>query len=156
MTVTSISRWRLPGCDSECSPRSHNPLSHELYGYQRALAESPLRIVRTGPLVVDLNARTVAVDGAVVLVVGREWALLAYLAERIGRWCPMDEIVAEVWGPAWVSGAPYGKGCLAEGPNALRTTMARLRTRLGAAGRLLTNISSRTCPVRRLELEAPL
>lgn len=136
--------WRGPGCGTDCWPRSHDPIAHERYGYDTALAELRSRIVRTGPLTVDLRALTVLVDGAPVIVPSRELQVLAYLAERVGFPCRLADLARAV----------YGLDGRSE-RNAARGQVVRLRGRLGDAGRLITSGRSNGAPSRRLERLEP-
>lgn len=129
MSVTRIDSWRLPGCGPLCYPRRHDYVPHELYGRllerQEQAARPRGRIVRTGALTVDLDARTATVDGREIVLPPRPWELLAYLAERIGRWCPNDDIRRELW-EQYSESATY-----------INCNRFRLRDRLGTAGRLI-------------------
>jgi DNA-binding response OmpR family regulator len=102
-------------------------------------AEYTERTVRTGNLTVELRSRRVWVDGARVAVTGREWAILAYLAERLGCWCPNDDIVSVVWGPEWLFMPPVGARAQRAGPHLLHVNLCRLRARLGSASTLITS-----------------
>ena len=55
-----------------------------------------------GGLVIDVRARTVALDGAVLELSPKEFDLLAYLAERSGEVVAKRELLAKVWNQ------PYG------------------------------------------------
>lgn len=137
--------WRGPGCSDACRPRQHDPLSHEDYGRLLERWETQPRIVRTGVLTVDLHARRVLVSGIETYVSGREWAVLAYLAVRVGRYCACEDILAAIWGDADVARCPDLRP--------LHATLDRLRKRLGPAGHLITSLMGRG---RRLELVPPL
>lgn len=155
MSSASISVERLPGCSDQCMMRSHDPLAHEAYGYLRAQYESPERIIRTGPLVVDMIHRTVTVEGQEVLVSRREWGILAYLAVRIGRWCDHDDVVAAVWGKEWVTEKTYSYKGYRATYGLLASATHRLKLRLGPAGYLISTTRHRHQSTRRLEMEPP-
>lgn len=145
MTVEliAISDWRLPGCGIDCAPRRHDPHAHELYGFLLAVRTPPARVVRTGPLMIDLQTdRRVTIAGNVVDLTARQWSVLVFLAERIGRRCGSDEITAAVWGPEWVRPktlqCPGGQVYRGD-HRVLSTTMGRLRDRLGVARSLITS-----------------
>jgi DNA-binding winged helix-turn-helix (wHTH) protein len=137
--------WRLAGCGDDCrSIRviqpgqlgrveviQHDPEAHETWGRLNA---SPLggAVVASGPLVVDRVRRTVHVGQREVDVTPREWAILDYLAEHVGRICTSDEILTAGWGSGW----GYAVGML-------RTNMTRLRQKLGPCGALLQNAPGR-------------
>lgn len=146
MNVSLVDGWKLPGCSLDCRPRIHDPHAHEVYGLLTALRTPPVRTVRTGPLVVDLDARTVAVHGQPVAPSAREWQLLAYLAERVGQLCHADDVITGAWGPEYVTGQLYanpGGYRVNADHRHLRSVVSRLRRRLGAAGRLIATVTSR-------------
>lgn len=166
MTVSPLdfsTSWILPGCGVACVPRRHDPVTHELHGFRLALMAQtvkPTRIVRTGPLVVDLVGRHVAVRGVVVPLTGREWGLLSFLAVRAGRFCANDEIVADVWGPEYVTGevrrSKSGRMTRVD-HRVLTTNLSRLREKLGPAGPLIVTVYGTVAGQggKRLELVAP-
>ena len=53
----------------------------------------------SGPLRVDLAARTVSVSGAEVRLTATEWSLLALFVRHAGRVLTHRQILREVWGP---------------------------------------------------------
>lgn len=57
-------------------------------------------VVSAGRVVVDLDRRLVAVDGAEIRLSRKEYELLAFLAGRAGRVATHGEILRAVWGPA--------------------------------------------------------
>lgn len=59
------------------------------------------RVLEFGTLVVDLDAMRATVAGRDVELENRQWALLAYLAERPGRVVPRAELLEQVWGTAY-------------------------------------------------------
>lgn len=75
--------------------------------------------VVTRDFVVDLGARQVTRDGIPVRLTPIEWALLAALASRPGRLVSREQLLHEVWGPAYE-----------EETNYLRVHMANLRKKL--------------------------
>lgn len=151
--------WRLPGCGPACWPRSHDPLCHEQYGRQQEQAQPAApSVIRTGPLVVDLDAKTAAVDGQPVRPSGREWGILAYLAEHAGRFRTNDEIIAAVWGAEWVTGrrvAQAAGGTYRVDHRLVSVNVHRLRAKLGAAESLIVSVSHQGRSGRRLEMETP-
>lgn len=148
-TVRQPEPWRRDGCSTACHPRGHDPVAHESHGYWLgnregyavAVAELTPRVVRTGPLAVDLRARTVTVDGRDVALSPLEWGVLAYLAQKVGQHCEHDEIIAAVWGADAVDPARVWKrdtGYLARLDHRLLiVTVSRLREKLGDARTLL-------------------
>jgi len=79
---------------------------------------SPER-VDTADFVVDLGARQVTRDGAPVRLTPTEWSLLAALVTRPGRLVSREQLLREVWGPAYGSETNY-----------LRVYVANLRKKL--------------------------
>jgi DNA-binding response OmpR family regulator len=138
MTVERLYAWRTAGCGDLCRPQLHDLSAHERYGYELCRAEYTERTVRTGNLTVELRSRRVWVDGAQVTVTGREWGILAYLAERLGHWCPNDDIVRAVWGPEWLFMPPVGVRFQRAVPHLLHVNLNRLRPRLGSAAELIS------------------
>ena len=136
MSVSQIDSWRRPGCGASCSPRWHDLEGHERYGYEQATAR--LAVVEIDGLRIDLDAGTAAIDGALVPLTGREWAVLAYLARRPGRATPSDEIERDIWGSV---GPQPG--------HAVRVAASRLRARLGDYGALIVNLHGRGYGLRR-------
>jgi DNA-binding response OmpR family regulator len=137
--------WRLPGCDGRCWPRSHNPEAHAQYGRLLEREAVRQRVVRTGPLVIDLETQLVTVNSVEILLSGHEWDILSYLAARPGRWCASYDILIERWGPGY-DGAT----------RLIAVTYCRLRKKLGpAAARLIETHPEWRLPRRRLTIEEP-
>lgn len=129
MTVSPIrlQGWRGPGCGDGCLPRSHDPESHERFGYRRGQEDLRPRVVRTGPLVVDLNTRAVVVAGSQIVPPDAEWAMLAHLAEHLDAFCTTADLIA----------AMGGRSDLAAERNRVNVTVHRLKGHLGPAGHLI-------------------
>ena len=161
MSVSPISEWRLPGCGADCSPRSHDPLAHAAYGVLigvRLAQRPPVRIARTGALVIDLDACTVTVNGSRVHLTNREWGVLEYFAEHLGQPCTSDEIVAAVWGPAWVMAEKYqcpGRYTERTHHRLVNVNVNRVRKKLGPAAHLLITEQTTWGSRRRLERVEP-
>jgi len=60
-----------------------------------------------GRLVIDLPAFRATLDGSQVKLSATEFALLVHLARRVGQACTYDEILADVWGEAFVRHPEY-------------------------------------------------
>jgi DNA-binding response OmpR family regulator len=80
------------------------------------------RPVEVGDLRIDVAGSRVYREGRPVPVTATEFKLLAVLADNPGRVLVNDELLRRVWGPGY-----EGDGAL------LRTTIGRLRRKLGAA-----------------------
>ena len=94
----------------------------ELFARIRAAsrrAGSDLPIVEAGALTIDVPARRVTRDGAVVRLTPTEWSLLEILVRHAGRLVSQRDLLHEVWGPS------YGKET-----NYLRVYVAGLRKKL--------------------------
>jgi DNA-binding response OmpR family regulator len=88
---------------------------------QGGLATSP--VLALGPLRVDLNEHTVAVDGRPVELTPKEFDLLALLARNPGRAFARDYLMEKVWG--------YEAGGT---DRTVDTHVLRLRKKLGPVG----------------------
>ena len=67
-----------------------------------ATSEDDGPVVETDHFTVDLAAKQVTVDGAVVRLTPTEWALLAELVRAPGRLVGQRQLLQSVWGPAYV------------------------------------------------------
>lgn len=131
---------RLPSCGPTCrpawtySPSERRPWAwvtqHDAGAHEQAVvAQHPAQDSRValGPLLVDLGACLVWVDGVAVDLTPTEWRFLACLARRVGQVVTHAELLDEVWG--WAVGASER--------HIVRVCLARLRARLGVAGPLV-------------------
>jgi two-component system phosphate regulon response regulator PhoB len=59
--------------------------------------EPPARVLRAGPIELDIDAHIVRVDGEALPLTLQEFRLLAYLVEGKGRVRTRDELLADVW-----------------------------------------------------------
>jgi two-component system phosphate regulon response regulator PhoB len=149
------SEWRLPGCGVDCAPRRHSATAHEAHGFHLALMAqraAPRTMVRTGPMVVDLEGCRVTVHGETVALTPREWGIVAFLASRAGQLCANDDIVLDVWGREYLNPRYYigqnGHQWRAD-HHLINTNLARIRAKLGDAGALIVTVAGIG---RRLEL----
>jgi DNA-binding response OmpR family regulator len=78
--------------------------------------------MKVGSIVVDRAAHEVLLDGASVSLTAKEFALLAYLAERRGKVVSRDELLRRVWGNRYEGGA-----------RTVDIHVRRLRAKLGQA-----------------------
>jgi two-component system KDP operon response regulator KdpE len=76
-------------------------------------------VVRTDSFAVDLSARQVTADGAVVRLTPTEWGLLSELIRAPGRLVTQRQLLQSVWGPAYQTETHY-----------LRVYMGQLRRKL--------------------------
>jgi DNA-binding winged helix-turn-helix (wHTH) protein len=143
------SDWRLPGCDQRCELRTviapgmlrraydpvHDPEAHEEYGARRAMGPG-WNVVRTGPLVVDLTARTAALVGRELTLTQREWTLLEVIVRARGGHCTHQDI-----GDAFWPGVDVRNDACAR--HSTRVWINRLRGKLGTAGALVQTVVGR-------------
>jgi DNA-binding response OmpR family regulator len=86
--------------------------------------------IKIGPLVIDLAAHEVAVDGRGIELTHQEFALLRFLAQHRGRVFTRDQLLSRVWGVDY-----YG------GSRTVDIHVRRLRMKLGnAAARPLETV----------------
>ena len=88
-------------------------------GARRAAKTVEDPVVHAGSLVVDLAATRVTRDGEEVHLTPTEWGVLSTLVRAEGRLVRQKELLAAVWGPAYVKETHY-----------LRIYMAQLRRKL--------------------------
>jgi DNA-binding response OmpR family regulator len=89
----------------------------------RIAAEAPKRVIQFRQAVLDLDARTVTVDGSPALLTRHEFDVLAYLVERSGRAISRQQLAERTlsaFEPA--------------DPRTVDTHVARVRKKLGDAG----------------------
>ena len=86
---------------------------------RRGAPEPDDPVVRTDHFTVDLAAKQVTVDGAVMRLTPTEWALLSALVRAPGRLVGQRQLLQSVWGPAYERETHY-----------LRVYMAQLRRKL--------------------------
>ena len=86
---------------------------------RRGTAESEASVVRSDAFTVDLTAKQVIVDGAVVRLTPTEWGLLSELVRAPGRLVSQRQLLQAMWGPAYENETHY-----------LRVYMGQLRRKL--------------------------
>jgi hypothetical protein len=146
--------WRRPDCDDRCVRvrallvgsyavgryhpewiEAHDPDAHAQHQAALTVAVAvlcalppPLQdvVVGTGPLAIDLTEHRCMVDGQLVHLPPREYALLEYFARRLGQ----TRTVAGATAGVWADGDTTSD-------RRFRVTLARLLAKLGPAGRLL-------------------
>jgi two-component system KDP operon response regulator KdpE len=109
--------------DYVTKPFAMNELMARLRAAVRRSAEpAPTHpVVEVGDLVIDLGRKRVARAGADVRLTPTEWAYLELLARNLGRLVLREQILREVWGPAYEHESHY-----------LRVYAAQLRRKLEA------------------------
>jgi DNA-binding response OmpR family regulator len=65
---------------------------------------STRRPLAYGPLTIDTETHTVAVDGRTVTLTAKEFLLLAYLLQHRGRVLSRDLLLTDVWGYRYTGG----------------------------------------------------
>ena len=71
---------------------------------RRTQPYGPDKILRFGPLVVDLDRHEVTEDGRPVKLTAKEFLLLKYLIEHAGRVLSRDLLLSDVWGYQYTGG----------------------------------------------------
>ena len=71
---------------------------------RRTQPYGPERILRVGPLVIDLDRHEVTADGRGVRLTAKEFLLLQYLIEHRGRVLSRDLLLSDVWGYQYTGG----------------------------------------------------
>ncbi len=107
--------------------------------------------MKVGHIVIDRAAHEVLLDGASVALTAKEFALLAYLAERRGKVVSRDELLRRVWGTRYEGGA-----------RTVDIHVRRLRAKLGSALPLATlrgsgyKLDTNVPPVPRAPISRPV
>ena len=100
------------------------------------MREARLRVVRTGPLLVNRDARTALVDGVPVPLSPTEWRILDVLAGAAGATVAYEDLVQMAFGAEWA--------CVARSLvlNNLHAHRCRLRAKLGRARSLVVTVKN--------------
>jgi DNA-binding response OmpR family regulator len=101
---------------------------------RRSLGTKPIgteTVLRYPGLEIDLERKTVHVQGEEVRLSRREWELLTQLAENAGRVMMHGELLSRIWGPEYRNETQY-----------LRTWVSRLRAKLEPEDASLTLITT--------------
>ena len=88
-------------------------------------------VLRAGPMVLDLQARTLDVDGRSENLSQREFLLLRHLMRRLDRVCSREELLAEVWGYAFDPATNVVDVCVARLRHKLRRDVIRTVRNVG-------------------------
>ena len=85
--------------DYVVKPFSPNELMARVRALLRRSAPAPVhdRILRCGPITVDVERHTVSDDGKTVRLTAKEFLLLRYLLEHRGRVLSRDRLLSDVW-----------------------------------------------------------
>lgn len=104
LTARGEESERILGLDSGADDYVVKPFSpNELMARVRALLrrsaapQSKERILRCGPISVDVERHTVSNDGENVRLTAKEFLLLQYLLEHRGRVLSRDRLLSDVW-----------------------------------------------------------
>jgi DNA-binding response OmpR family regulator len=62
-------------------------------------------IIKVGPIVIDRSGHEVTLEGKLVPLTAREFALLVYLCDRRGKVVSREEALSHVWGDRYEGGA---------------------------------------------------
>ena len=96
---------------------------------RRYQPEKAAHLLRSGGLVVDLNAHTVTVDGARVALTYKEFELLRLFLSHPGMAFTRDQLFQEIWGMDYCGET-----------RTVDVHIGTLRTKLGAAGDILQTV----------------
>ncbi|WP_370250349.1 response regulator [Nocardioides sp.] len=109
--------------DYVTKPFAMNELMARLRAAVRRAAEPApaAAVVEVGDLRIDLARKRVARDGVDVRLTPTEWAFLELLTRHLGRLVTREQLLREVWGPAYLHEGHY-----------LRVYAAQLRRKLEA------------------------
>ncbi len=94
---------------------------------RRATPERPAPVVTTAAFTVDLAAHRVTRNGAPVRLTPTEWHVLEVLVRNAGRLVTQQQLLREVWGPAYDEQTNYLRVYLAQLRRKLEPTPARPR-----------------------------
>ena len=86
---------------------------------RRAAPEPPVPVIETPSFTIDLAAKKVVRDGALVRLTPTEWHVLEVLVRNVGKLVSQQQLLREVWGPLYE-----------EQTNYLRVYLAQLRRKL--------------------------
>jgi two-component system KDP operon response regulator KdpE len=93
--------------DYVTKPFSGDELLARLRAALRRSAPSPEPVIQIGDLTLDLEKRSVTMDGASVALTPIEYDLLRLLAENEGKLLTHPMILREIWGPAYQEESNY-------------------------------------------------
>lgn len=82
--------------------------------------QQTLSQISSGPLQVDFAYRRVTLDGSEISLTRKEYAVLALLAQHIGRVVTQQQLLKDIWGPTHGEDSHY-----------LRVVVGHLRQKLG-------------------------
>ncbi len=88
--------------------------------HQIAASAPEMSRYRHGGVAIDLESRQVLLDGAVVHLTPKEYAVLAHLVRHAGRVVTQTQLLREIWGPVHAHDTHY-----------LRIVISKLRHKLG-------------------------
>jgi DNA-binding response OmpR family regulator len=88
-------------------------------------------VLRVGAISLDVQARTLTVEGRQETLSQREFLLLRHLMRRANRVCSREELLAEVWGYAFDPATNVVDACIARLRHKLRRNMIRTVRNVG-------------------------
>jgi two-component system KDP operon response regulator KdpE len=99
-----------------------------------ALREAPEPTISVGPLLLDLSRRLVTLEGHEVHLTPIEYRMLVLLAKNLGRVLTHQQILREVWGPAYATHHHYVRVHMAELRKKIERDPARPRLLVTESG----------------------
>ncbi len=85
-------------------------------------------VVHAGPLCIDLAAKHVTRDGAVIRLTPTEWGILELLVRHRGKLVSQRQLLTEVWGPSYQTESHYLRVYLASCAESSNPTPPTLST----------------------------
>ena len=101
---------------------------------RRAATDAPAPVVRTAAFTVDLAAKKVTRDGGPVRLTPTEWHVLELLVRHTGKLVTHEQMLKEIWGPAYASQSHYVRVHMAELRRKVEREPARPQMLLTEAG----------------------
>ena len=99
-----------------------------------AAAETDVPVIETASFSVNLATKTVHKDGSAVHLTPTEWGMLEVLVRNRGRLVGREELLKEVWGPAYAKETHYLRVYLAQLRRKLENNPAQPRHLITEAG----------------------
>ena len=99
-----------------------------------AAAETDVPVIETASFAVNLATKTVHKDGSAVHLTPTEWGMLEVLVRNRGRLVGREELLKEVWGPAYAKETHYLRVYLAQLRRKLENNPAQPRHLITEAG----------------------
>ncbi len=124
---------RIAGLDAGADDYLPKPFDlRELLARVRALARRSIgsdRVLRVGPLTLDLPERRAMLEGKRLDLTPREFALIAHLGREAGRTVPRTSLLAKVWETSFDPGS-----------NVVEVNIRKVREKLGTHSTMIETV----------------